>query len=63
MNKYDQLADTEYKSLRKYSKKALSALSKTLKLHQQLVWLNPETNELSIKHLPAGSISARQTNT
>ncbi len=62
MNKYEHQADTEERFLGKYSKKALSALSKTLKLHQQLVWLNPETNELSIKHLPAGSISATQTN-
>lgn len=32
-----------------YSKKTLEALARTLKIHRALVWVNPVTNNISLK--------------
>ena len=34
-----------------YSRKNLEALAQTLKMHRALVWMDPATNSISIKHL------------
>lgn len=34
-----------------YSTKALRALARTLKIHRDLLWLDPTTNSLALKHI------------
>lgn len=34
-----------------YSRKNLETLAQTLKMHRALVWMDPATNSISIKHL------------
>ncbi len=40
-----------------YSKKALQALAETLKIHRELLWIDPTTNSLTIKTVTAQSQS------
>lgn len=34
-----------------YSRKNLEVLAQTLKMHRALVWINPITNNISLKHV------------
>jgi len=34
-----------------YSRKNLEALAQTLKMHRALVWIDPTTNNISLKHV------------
>lgn len=34
-----------------YSRKNLEALAQTLKMHRALIWIDPATNSISLKHL------------
>jgi hypothetical protein len=40
-----------------YSRKALELLASTLKIHSELLWIDPTTNAFGVKQLPKMSVS------
>lgn len=38
-----------------YSRKSLEALAAELKMHRALIWMDPATNSISLKHLQPDS--------
>jgi len=43
-----------------YSKEALEALSQVLAVHQSLIWMDPSTNQLSVKRIPDTDLSEQR---
>jgi len=44
-----------------YSRESLEALSRVLAVHQSLLWIDPTTNQLSVKQIADESVSERVT--
>lgn len=42
-----------------YSAHGLKQLSDVLKLHKQIVWINPNTNQVAVRHLSPNYIESK----